>query len=50
MPTRRSRRPPHRLQPAVAAALDRLAGLVATARGFAGLLTAVSGYDPVRAR
>ncbi len=37
---------PHRLQPAVAAALDRLAGLVATA-GFAGLLTAVSGYDPV---
>src|SRR5262249_5692182 len=36
---------PHRLQPAVAAALDRLAGLVATA-GFAGLLTVGSGYDP----
>ena len=37
---------PHRLQPAVAAALDRLAGLVANA-GFGGLLTVVSGYDPV---
>lgn len=36
---------PHRMQPAVAAALDRLADLLAGA-GLAGLLTVLAGYDP----